>query len=493
MNQRSKTFQQALALLAHPLSLGAVGLLLANDYLLRSLWPSWLTGKLGDAAWVVFVPFFLAALLAWLVPARLHKVHGRVTFALAFAITGLGFGLVKAVPAAHQVATRIFAAILGTAPSLVFDPTDLLALPFLALPVWLWLRSFSSLPSQRLSFTGWRWLALPLAALVLLADAPAPDRGFACLEVRDGKVYADSGYQSYVSSDGGLNWIFNEPGGAPVQCAENTRFVDGWQQVTGAKTGELYRYRANEEIQLSLDNGATWQTGMKFNAVTEAQRTFILKSGSGNPIYEPGPLDAALDPVTGNMLFAMGQEGVLVHTKTGEWAWSHGGPYTTRETFPNAEAFDVLLGPMIYLAVGLALLVFSTLALRWTKHIARILIVILVWIAFLAIHLIFSPAISTSYALTITSMGMLFVAVLIVPLVIEQGVRLVKRAPQRISLLLAFALGTGILYFVPYLLWLYNILPGFDLANLLALIPVVIFLALGFIVLREKKASLSQS
>src|SRR5512138_2175453 len=114
MNQRSMTYRQALALLAHPLSLGAVGLLLVNDFLFRRLWPSWLTGKLGDAAWMVFVPFFLAALLAWLVPARLHKVHGRVTFALAFAITGLGFGLVKAVPAAHQLATRIFAAILGT-------------------------------------------------------------------------------------------------------------------------------------------------------------------------------------------------------------------------------------------------------------------------------------------------------------------------------------------------------------------------------------------
>ncbi len=38
--------------LAHPATAAALGLLLVNDHLLRRLWPSWFTGKLGDVAWL---------------------------------------------------------------------------------------------------------------------------------------------------------------------------------------------------------------------------------------------------------------------------------------------------------------------------------------------------------------------------------------------------------------------------------------------------------
>lgn len=498
MNQQRTTFQHSLALLAHPVSLGAVALLLANDLLFRRLWPSWLTGKLGDAAWLVFTPFFLAALLAWMVPARSgrsRRTHQQVTFSLAFAIIGLGFALVKALPGPHLLATRIFSTLLGAAPSIVLDPTDLLTLPFLALPIWLWWRStrgsMAKAPVPNVAARGTsaailRWLALPLAALVLLADAAAPDTGFTCLEARDGKIYADSGYRSYVSSDGGMSWVYDEAGGSGLNCEKQTVTTAGWEQISGAAPGMLYRFRPAEEIQVSTNNGETWQTGTRLDAVTEAQRAYILKSGSGNPVYEPGPLDAALDPASGNMIFAMGQEGVLVHTPAGEWVWSQGGPYRSLGAFPDAEAFNVLLGGSVYMAIGLALLTFATLALRWTKHLVRILLVIGAWIGWLAIHLIFPPATTTSYALAITSMGMLAVALLLVPLVIEQSVRLARRAPRQISLLLVLGLGAGVLYLVPLLLWLYNSLPAFDVANLLALLPAALSVALGFFLVRQR-------
>ncbi len=55
------SFRRALVSLSHPLSIAAIGLLLFNDHLWRKVAPSWLTGKIGDFAWLIFAPFLLAA------------------------------------------------------------------------------------------------------------------------------------------------------------------------------------------------------------------------------------------------------------------------------------------------------------------------------------------------------------------------------------------------------------------------------------------------
>src|SRR6187455_2308043 len=93
------TFSTALNLLLHPFSLAAVGLLLVNDWVLRTFWPSWWTGKVGDAAWLFFVPYVLALVLAWILPtAKDQDRHTRITFGLAFVSIGCVFSLVKTLP-----------------------------------------------------------------------------------------------------------------------------------------------------------------------------------------------------------------------------------------------------------------------------------------------------------------------------------------------------------------------------------------------------------
>ena len=95
---------------------------------------------------------------------------------------------------------------------------------------------------------------------------------------------------------------------------------------------------------------------MKFAKITEPERIYYLKSRQGTPLIDPGPFDAAADPATGNMLFAMGQQGVLVHTAQGQWLWSKGGAYQRPENFPSTDALALLIGGMAFLAVGAALL-----------------------------------------------------------------------------------------------------------------------------------------
>jgi hypothetical protein len=46
--RRRSTLAYALACLADPLTLAAIGLLLLNDHVLKPTIPSWLTGKLSD-------------------------------------------------------------------------------------------------------------------------------------------------------------------------------------------------------------------------------------------------------------------------------------------------------------------------------------------------------------------------------------------------------------------------------------------------------------
>ena len=60
------TFHQRCQLaLTHPVTLGAVALLLVNDWLLKPLWQSdWTTGKLSDFAWMVFAPPLLLFVLS---------------------------------------------------------------------------------------------------------------------------------------------------------------------------------------------------------------------------------------------------------------------------------------------------------------------------------------------------------------------------------------------------------------------------------------------
>jgi hypothetical protein len=130
--------------LLHPYPLLAVIVLVVNDRLLKGsgVLPGWLTGKLSDVAGLFFFPLLLTALArlaAWPLLRRRPPLT-RWLLAGAIALTAAGFAAVKLVPAAG----RAFAAASAWLEPLdrfarvtvVQDPTDLLALPVLALTAW---------------------------------------------------------------------------------------------------------------------------------------------------------------------------------------------------------------------------------------------------------------------------------------------------------------------------------------------------------------------
>ncbi len=201
MTGENRALWRSLHFLARPFSLAALLLLLVNDSFLRHFWPSSITGKLSDLAWMFLAPVAFTAGLAWLAPRGLRR-HERILAGIGFGVTAAGFALFKTLPVMRAAVLDVWQAGLGFPAAAVLDPTDLVALLSVVCAAWLWRRQ----NSQGVAIPLRAVFVIPLLAILTLADAAAPDYGIACLEKQDGKILAYSTYRFYSSADGGLTW-----------------------------------------------------------------------------------------------------------------------------------------------------------------------------------------------------------------------------------------------------------------------------------------------
>lgn len=134
----------------HPIALAATAVLWANDHWWKALYPGLVTGKISDLCGMIVFPLFVTGALevcALPTPHRLRfGARGMLVVAL---VTGALFTAIKTWPAAAQGYRWLFGVRWlvegwlrwGTAelPSVkhTLDPTDLVALPLLAVPVYL--------------------------------------------------------------------------------------------------------------------------------------------------------------------------------------------------------------------------------------------------------------------------------------------------------------------------------------------------------------------
>jgi hypothetical protein len=123
-------------LLLHPIFVVALAALLFNDHWLKGHHPSWLTGKLSDAAGLVVFPLVMLVALDALTPLPLPRRQSTLGLILVMTVTL--FAIVKCIPAG----TAFYRVALGALQTpfrgafapvhAVTDPTDLLAVPFTA-------------------------------------------------------------------------------------------------------------------------------------------------------------------------------------------------------------------------------------------------------------------------------------------------------------------------------------------------------------------------
>ena len=462
MNE-NKAFQKAINLLAHPLSLAAIFVLLLNDHLLRQLWPSWLTGKLGDFAWLFFFPFALAALLAWLIPARLPR-QAHITGLLAFGLTGLVFALTKTLPFFHNTVIQITSWAFGFTVGWRRDPGDLIALSALAAGWLLWQRT--TVPHTRPVRANVRpaWLLLSAAALLTVANAAQPETGIGCLRLVNDQVLAYSAYGCYASQDGGLSWqVSSEP--RPMDCPTWYGEAPAGQMLQDpADPAVQYRYTPGESIERSTGNAGSWQLDYPLRPVKQVEQAYSFKTSGGNAeVFDP-PLDALADPSSGNLIFAMGFSGVLVRQPGGGYTTVAVENFTPEKPGLGKLLVSVLSGEMI-LALIFGGLGIATIGLPARKHWLRITALVLGWLAWIVTCLVFPPAIQEgAYAYVFPMAGTLASGVLALVLAGETLIRSGSQSPKlalRLGLLL---LGSALLFFLPFLLWLLNLLPIYYLA-----------------------------
>jgi hypothetical protein len=148
--------------LLHLVPIAAILLLLVNDHVLKGAYPGWITGKLSDVAGLIFFPLFVQAACEVVLDAS-RRWRGPSLSLLLLSVlgTGLVFAGAETIPVVADLVARTFGTarwpldaiaslahsggLPGLAPaSMTADPSDLLALPFLAVPVLLGLRRASS-------------------------------------------------------------------------------------------------------------------------------------------------------------------------------------------------------------------------------------------------------------------------------------------------------------------------------------------------------------
>ena len=475
--------KRALICVSHPITIAAILLLFLNDHILRHWWPSWLTGKLGDFSWLFFFPFILAVVLAWLLPRRLLRRDLWVA-GLSFWLTGVVFSLAKTLPSFRALFLHVLGSILRFPVSVRGDATDLIALLSLLGGVWLWTK-VGNLPVKQ-TRAGFAWLAAGM--LLTIANMPQPDPGIYCLDRAEDEIIACASYTCYGSADGGLSWIEVEE--TPVACpnvsSEETAVSE--KVAVPAETGVAYWFTPGENIQRSTGSETTGVIEYEIQPVSQAQKAYYFKTHTGNPILVKSPQDGIYDPASGNVIFSMGHEGVLVRQARGTYQMVGVGPYGQVKTTQLQVLMITLIGEMA-LAACFGGLVVVVLGLHEERSKLKKLVSIFAIIAWLFPVFFVPPALSAgSYAAALSSIATVVVGMLIFPLVLDGFFMVGILAPDSLLRLGTLAVEGMLIFLLPFAMWGINLLPDYRIATFLAVV-----LGGGFIIFQYRALMIGMS
>lgn len=485
--------------LHHPITIASVLLLLFNDHWLRHSYPSWLTGKLGDFTWLIFAPFITAMLISVIFPQWSHKRIGI----LSFMFIGLWFATAKTIPAIHHLTTSILHTIIGWEGTLRIDPTDLLTLPALPIGWIIWQRADDSqinlrsvavvmfglgilgtLASDSPSYppyTDYGIQTICQQGTELITTTPESARGV-YEQGSDRPIDYIERTNVYTSYDGGETWshrIEQDFSLVTMNCsdASSNLLVDPNNEDT------QYRWQAKDKIEESLDGGETWRTIHNLRELKQDVRLEYNHRDQNRVysnftrLYEPSPISGWLHEETGNLLFAMSQDGILLRTPENEWHWIELGNYRLAEI----RGFDRITGILffeLWLAGALVFLIVTSSAAyihRFQRRGYGILLMVS-WIAWIVFNIMtlddrLAKALSVSspdmiliddYSIAVPSfLALIFLAI---PLSLAAIWDIGRNFRPIIKHLLIAAPIPAVLYLLPFLLWSQGTIPPYATA-----------------------------
>ncbi|MEV0382933.1 hypothetical protein [Nonomuraea sp. NPDC050643] len=309
------------AWLCHPVTVAGVLVLLVNDHLLKQAWPGFVTGKLSDVAGLVVAPALLA-LLFW-----------RRADLAATLLTGVLFAVVKSTETGAEAASQVWTWVAG--PSRVLaDPTDLLALPALALAWWIRHRSLRGPGSARRRLI----VTMPLAVLAVTATAAAPPPLSADsveIDSLDRIVVHNGPGWAWISEDGGRTWA--EGSAKRVKPPQSAQCVPG--QAT-----RCYRVAKDRmAVEQSDDGGRTWQPSWR-PSEDDLER-MARQYDRPAPALRAMALTVQARSGGHTVVVANGLDGIVVRDPSGTWQ---------RLGRPGTEPAETDLDPELTMALFLA-------------------------------------------------------------------------------------------------------------------------------------------
>lgn len=461
----NSAFWRAVHSLTHPMSILAVLLLLFNDHYLRHVSPSWITGKLGDFTWLIFAPFIVGLLFAWLIPRRLQQ-HERVVGIASIGFIGIWFATAKTIPLVHEWTTSTLDYIVGWEGSLRLDASDLLTLPALLISWHIWRHASNTSPN----FKAYAPIIFGLAIMGTLATSYAPpNHGVFCVYEEEGALFLEISNNNfrYTSVDGGLTW----------QVSTSRLPCDVWSwEFSGIDSRILiderseiqYRINIGQSVEVSENDGVTWFNEMDLSFLYNDLRQIYIQTyydvpDNGTP---RSPLDAVIDSGTGNLVLAMGYDGILVRTPDAQWQWVAVGDFSFRET-EDMNPFKILSFE-IFASIVLGL-IFLAVPLKSKRNIGFFVIVGLLWgISVFFYHPVI-PA-STGQAPSLIDLEFAYY----IPPVLALAVSWLRfggsldfywLVPRAILPMLFASIITGLCFLLPYILWAEGHIPVYTTAK----------------------------
>lgn len=456
MEKDRKVFWKTLNLISHPFVIFSIALLFINDWILRIYWPSWWTGKIGDFAWLFFFPLLIASVLSIILPSKIANQEKTIK-QFSVILTLFIFILPKTIPAVNVYLNQFLELVFGFRTSIRRDPTDILALFSLVLFWKLW--KIDDKCQKPKKYQGWIWFQA--AILLTIANSPAQDYGIESIGILNNQVIAHSAYEDYISEDGGISWKddYSQPSDHEYDSIESENVE--------------YDYIPGEIIKISRDGGETYPIEYSLIPANQPLR-LKYEQREGSPVFKQGPLDAVFDPVSGNVIFAMGHEGILVSSGNNEWEWVTVGGYQRLTYNPNNEFFTLLFGEFL-LSLSFGFLTINTFTARIHKGWGRKAIIVIGWMLFFICVSIFPPAININrpqpyYSLLpiIFYIIQLFLLILYIILGILDLIKISKYSKLVVRNILILCLIGIIIFITPYIFWGFNLLPTYSIAALLA-------------------------
>jgi hypothetical protein len=243
----------------------------------------------------------------------------------------------------------------------------------------------------------------------------------------------------------------------------------------------MYRFRPGAGIDNTNDGGQSWVQEIDlFEISHEARTTYYLENTPadrfGTVVIKTGPLDALIDPDSGNVVVAMGQEGTLVREANGHWRWVSVGPYSFRR-FDQVEFLQLLVPSELLASLVLAGLALTTIVrpVRNDSGYGGTFLFLLAWLAWVIAILMFLPNERAYGLFFISNETAYFVAILIaIAFALSQGlidiIDVFSEKPSAIVAISLNAIITTLLFIIPFVLWTQGTLPRYTTARAFSIV-----------------------